>query len=81
MNKADHKKKREILRTIKRHHKNERKIAPIVSMVIEEGGIEYAREKMIEYRDKALEILKTYPESEIRSALEELVYFTTSRKM
>jgi octaprenyl-diphosphate synthase len=81
LNKADHKKKREILRTIKRHHKNERKIAPIVSMVIEEGGIEYAREKMIEYRDKALEILKTYPESEIRSALEELVYFTTLRKM
>ena len=81
LNKADHKKKREILRTIKRHHKNERKIAPIVSMVIEEGGIEYARKKMIEYRDKALEILKTYPESEIRSALEELVYFTTSRKM
>lgn len=81
LNKTDKNKKREILRTIKRHHKNERKIAPIVSMVIEEGGIEYAREKMIEYRDKALEILKTYPESEIRSALEELVYFTTSRKM
>jgi octaprenyl-diphosphate synthase len=73
--------RKKVLRTIKRHHKIERKIAPIQKMVKEKGGIEYARLKMTEFRDKALEILKSYPESETRQALEELVLFTTSRKV
>jgi octaprenyl-diphosphate synthase len=43
------------------------------------GGIEYATNKMIEYRDKALAILHGFPESPSRSALEELVRYTTDR--
>ena len=81
LNQMQNGEKREILRTIKRHHKNERKIAPIMHMVKERGGIEYARLKMIEYRDKALNILDTYPESDARESLRELVYFTTTRKV
>lgn len=73
--------RREVLRTIKRHHKVERKIAPIQQMVKEKGGIEYARQKMLEFRDKALDILRSYPDSETRQSLEELVFFTTSRKV
>lgn len=73
--------RRNVLRTIKRHHKKERKIAPIQQMVKDKGGIEYARQKMMEFRDKALEILRSYPESETRQSLEELVFFTTSRKV
>lgn len=73
--------RRQTLQTIKRHHKKERKTAPIQQMVKERGGIAYAKEKMTEYRDKALEILYSYPESETRTALEELVYFTTTRKL
>ncbi len=36
---------------------------------------------MIEYRDKALEILHSYPESDSREGLIELVHFTTTRKV
>lgn len=74
-------KKRKILSTIRRHHKNEKKIAPIVQFVKDNGGIEYARTKMAEYRDKALEILNSYPEGEAREGLIELVHFTTTRKV
>ncbi|PWD99723.1 polyprenyl synthetase family protein [Marinilabilia rubra] len=74
-------KKRKILSTIRRHHKNEKKIAPIVEFVKDNGGIEYARTKMSEYRDKALEILNSFPESEAREGLIELVHFTTTRKV
>ncbi|WP_010662258.1 polyprenyl synthetase family protein [Marinilabilia salmonicolor] len=74
-------KKRQILSTIRKHHKNEKKIAPIVQYVKDNGGIHYAREKMIEYRDKALEILHSYPESDSREGLIELVHFTTTRKV
>lgn len=71
--------KRSVLRTIQRHHKKERKIAPIMQMVKDRGGIVYAREKMTEYRDKALAVLDSYPESETREALRELVFFTINR--
>ncbi len=73
-------KKRQILSTIKRHHKNEKRIAPLVEFVKENGGIEYARKKMTEYRDNALQLLDNYPEGEAREALRELVLFTTTRK-
>jgi octaprenyl-diphosphate synthase len=49
--------------------------------VKDNGGINYAREKMTEYRDKALEILNSYPESDAREGLIELVHFTTTRKI
>lgn len=71
--------RRSILRTIQRHHKKERKIVPIMHMVKERGGIVYARQKMGEYRDKALEILDSYPEGDTREALRELVFFTINR--
>ncbi len=74
-------KKRQILSTIKKHHKNEKKIAPIVQFVKDNGGIDYARKKMSEYRDKALDILNSYPEGNARSGLIELVHFTTTRKV
>jgi len=73
--------RREILRTIKRHHENERKMVPIIKMVREKGGTTYARQKMAEYRDNALKILDTYPESIAREALRELVHFNTTRKL
>jgi octaprenyl-diphosphate synthase len=73
-------KKNQILRSIKRHHKNEKKIAPIVAFVKENGGIDYAHKKMTEYRNKALDILDSYPSCEARESLKELVLFTTDRK-
>ncbi len=71
--------RRAVLSTIQRHHRNERKIAPIRQMVKDNGGLLYARQKMDEYRDKALNVIDSYPESEARDALKELVYFTINR--
>jgi octaprenyl-diphosphate synthase len=52
----------------------------VLQKVVETGGIDYARQKMIQYRDEALAILSKYPESDIRKGLEELVLYTTDRK-
>jgi octaprenyl-diphosphate synthase len=76
MTKSDRK---SVLRTIQRHHKKERKIAPIMQMVKDKGGIAYARIKMGEFRDKALDVLDSYPDSDTREALRELVFFTINR--
>jgi octaprenyl-diphosphate synthase len=44
------------------------------------GGIKYATDKMFAFRDEALSILHSFPASEVREALEELVRYTTDRK-
>ncbi|MCK7559582.1 hypothetical protein MKQ70_33385 [Chitinophaga sedimenti] len=51
----------------------------MIDLVKSSGGIAYAREKMLQYRDEALAILHQLPDNEIRSGLESLVRYTTDR--
>jgi len=73
-------KKRHILNIVKSRKKSKSDIAEVISFVIEYGGIEYAVVKMNQYRDKALAILDSYSESEVKESLREFVRYTTSRK-
>lgn len=79
-NHSSNSKKREIKKTISKHNKNSKKVHEIIDYVNGNGGIQYAEKKMIEYRDKSLEILNEFPDSEVKSALIELVKFTIDRK-
>lgn len=72
--------KRWVINTVKNHHNDAAKVEQLISKVVACGGIDYAREKMMEYRQKALDILATFPQSTYRQSLEELVLFTTDRK-
>jgi len=71
--------KRTLLQSVKRHHKNEKKVQEIIEMVRQKGGIEYARKKMDEYSAKAISLLDIYPESDEKRALIALVNFTSNR--
>jgi octaprenyl-diphosphate synthase len=73
-------KKRHILGIVKSRKKTKQEINEVISFVSENGGIDYAEIKMHQYRDKALAILDSYPDSEIKESLKEFVNFTTSRK-
>ena len=72
--------KRKIIYIIKNQNKIPEKIKYVIDKVVATGGIKYANEKMIQYRDEALVILFEFPESNIRKGLEELVLYTTDRK-
>ena len=72
--------KRKIIYIIKNQNKDPEQIKFVLQKVTETGGIEYAKNKMEEYRDEALKILFEFPESDVRRALEELVLYTTDRK-
>jgi len=52
----------------------------VVQFVNDMGGIEFATEKMLEYKAAAMEILHSFPESPARDSLRDLVEFTVSRK-
>jgi octaprenyl-diphosphate synthase len=73
-------KKRHILGIVKNRKKTKAEINEVISFASENGGMEYAELKMNQYRDKALAILDSYPESEVRESMKEFVFFTTSRK-
>lgn len=72
--------KRKVINIIKNHNLEPDKVSEVINKVNHSGGIEYANHKMIEYRDKAFELLKQFPEVPARESLEELVMFTTDRK-
>lgn len=65
---------------IRFRHNNREVIEKIIAKVNKSDGIAYATEKMIEYRNKALDILKTMPDSPARNSMEKLVIYTTERK-
>jgi len=69
-----------ILGIVKRHNKNKKKVQEVIDFVIENGGLDYTVQKMNEYCEKALELIKDIPESESKSALIELVDYVITRK-
>jgi octaprenyl-diphosphate synthase len=73
-------KKKHILGIVKTRKKTKAEISEVISFVIDYGGIEYAELKMNQYRDKALAILDSFPESDVKESLKEFVQYTTSRK-
>lgn len=72
--------RRKTIRTIKNHHDDPAKVAAIIDQVNQSGGIRYSREKMLAYRQKALDMLDHFPDNEARRALGDLVVFTTERE-
>jgi len=72
--------KRKMIRIIKHHNTEKDKISEVIEQVMKSGGIEYAKEKMLLYRNEALELLNDFPDGTSRKALEQLVKFTTDRK-
>jgi octaprenyl-diphosphate synthase len=73
-------KKRHILNIVRNRKKSKSEIAEVISFVSEYGGMDYAEVKMNQYRDKALAILDSYPDSEVKNSLREFVSYTTARK-
>ena len=79
LNKTSKSERRRIIQIIKNHSENSEKVQEVIKFVLGSGGIDYATQKMIEYRDRAIEILHTFPDNSARQSLEELVMYTTER--
>ena len=73
-------KKRHILGIVKNKKKTKSEINEVINFVSDYGGMEYAELKMNQYRDKALAIIDSYPDSDVKNSLKEFVQYTTSRK-
>lgn len=72
--------RRSLMYIIKNENRRKEKVAEVIDIVQQSGGIDYTRRKMEEYRDKSLGLLHSFSPSEARQSLEELVLYTTDRK-
>ncbi|MCG8697448.1 MAG: polyprenyl synthetase family protein [Bacteroidales bacterium] len=80
LNNCPAKQRRKLIRIIKKESDNPEKINYLFSIVHQSGGIDYTREKMLNYCNDAKEILSNFNESGTRTELEKIVDFTAERK-
>lgn len=80
INTVDKKLKKHIINIIKNYNKDEKKVAKIVKIVEENGGIKYAKEKMALYHKEALEILNEFEDNQANQSLRLLLDYVVNRK-
>ena len=80
LNNASKTDKNKIINLVKKHNEDKKKVKEVISFVVQKGGIEYAQQIMLDYKEKALAILKEFEENEASRALADLVVYTTERK-
>lgn len=73
------KEKKWMIKVVKRYNEDNKKVQELIQKVKESGGIEYTKQKMFKYRDKALAILNDFPESESKTSMVELINYTIER--
>ncbi len=80
LNNASFFEKRKIINIVKNNNNDPKKVAEVIDFVIKSGGIQYAEQKMNEYKNEALLRLSLFSDSPSKTSLLELVKYTTDRK-
>jgi octaprenyl-diphosphate synthase len=77
---AEKKVSHELMDIVRNHHEDNAKIRRAVELVIQNGGIEYAHERMIKLANEAIEMLAPLPDSDAKRSLIGLVNYTINRE-
>jgi octaprenyl-diphosphate synthase len=80
LNNVDNSTRKELINIVKRHNENPKKVRRAISLVIENGGIEYAYKKMLELREQAISLLEDLDDSPSKKSLIQLVDYTINRE-
>ncbi len=80
LNKSSKKDKSWLINSIKKHNKDKKRVNEVILFVKNNGGLDYAVEKMKQFQQEALQILQQYPESKYRDSLELMVNYVIDRK-
>lgn len=81
LNNSAPKEKSWLINSVKNHNKDKKRVKEIINFVKEKNGLAYAEKVMKDYQQKALEIIKDYPESEYKNALTLMVNYVIDRKI
>lgn len=80
LNNTDAATRRKIIYIVKNNNRDKEKVKWVIQQVENCGGIAYAKNKMNDFRDEALTLLRQFPESPARQGLEDMVLYVTDRK-
>ncbi len=80
LNQASFLQKRKLIYTIKNESHKPEKVEEVINFVKASKGIPYAESKMIEYKNKAIDILRSCPQNEANKQLINLIEYTISRE-
>lgn len=79
LNHSAEEEKNKIINIIKNENENSEKVKEVIAFVKNTEGIAYTKQKMLFYRDKAMEILNTFEPSASRNSLGDLLDYTINR--
>jgi len=68
-----------IFKIVRSEKKSSKDIERVIKFVNQNGGIDYSTQKMLEYKDKAINILSEFNDNEAKTALIEFVNYSVER--
>lgn len=80
LNKSSKSDKAWLINSVKNKNKDKKRVKEVIQFVKDNGGLEYAIEKMISFKNEALTLLIKYPESNYKDSLELMVNYVIDRK-
>lgn len=80
LNHASKQERNWLINSVKRHNKDKKRVKEVIAYVKASGGLEYATSKMHAFKQEALQLLQTYPDSPYRQALDLMVNYVVDRK-
>lgn len=80
LNVCSAKEKKWLINSVKNYNKDKKRVNEVITFVKENGGLSYAVEKMLSYRNEALDLIKDYPASVYKDSLELMVNYVVDRK-
>ncbi|MGY5355373.1 polyprenyl synthetase family protein [Wenyingzhuangia sp. IMCC45467] len=80
LNNCSDKERKWVINSVKNHNTDKKRVKEVIQFVKDNGGLEYTTNKMNDYKNKALAILNTYPESEYKASLLTMIDYVVERK-
>lgn len=73
--------KRWVINSVKNHNKDKKRVKEVILFVKQKGGLTYAEETMLKFKEEALLLLSDYPSSQYKDALILMVNYVIERKI
>ncbi|NJB82141.1 polyprenyl synthetase family protein [Wenyingzhuangia aestuarii] len=80
LNTCTDKERKWLINSVKNHNTDKKRVKEVIQFVKDNNGLEYTITKMHEYKNLALEILNTYPQSEYKDSLQTMIDYVVERK-
>ena len=81
LNTSSEKDKNWLINSVKKYNKDKKRVKEVIAFVKENQGLKYAEQKMMEYQQKALDILNEFPDSPYKKSLLQIVDYVISRNI